>query len=318
MIGCDDRRLSDDDTVCGGRMDGMDVKDYRKSFEAALAAKPGVRNSGAALAAGPVGGTVHGIVRSLLSRNVRMPETGDAFSTNVAALLAAVRDANAPLLARKAAMRALRTAAFLAEKFAPHRAAFLAGMRELAQSGTDPELCRDALEALAAEKDPEAQRILELGLREPDKALVPPTTALQFLGYDDHAGIADLALDIFHRTADLSIKEAALRVLAGASKSQDLFEQLLTDKSQPRSLRALSATGLNFLNPEKFAAIARDIIMDDGDFDDIRATSLGALANAKENILHNDQSLLSQVVKLGIEGAHDSLRAAAGRLIKKP
>src|SRR5205823_7431772 len=103
--------------------------------------------------------------------------------------------------------------------------------------------------------------------------------ALQLLSLDDHANIADLARNVFDKTADLGLKEAALRVLSVDPKSQGLLAKLLEDKSQPKSLRALSATGLYILNPQKFADIAQKIVKDHGDYEDIRASTLGALAN---------------------------------------
>jgi hypothetical protein len=279
----------------------MDVKDYRKNYEAELAANAAANNE-------KIGAPNTFQRMALDSTNLR---------NNIPALLATLGNAHESTPIRETALNTLRAATFLGEQFAPFRVDFLNTLRQIAQPDTDHQLRADVLEVLAVEKDPEAQELLRRGLRDPQSALVPPPKALQLLGYDDHAGAADLALEIFHKTADLATKEAALRVLATDTKSQDLFAQLLQDKSQPRSLRALSATGLHFLNPQKFSAIARNIVMDNSDFADIRATSLGALANAP-NALLGDSSFVDRVKQLGIESPSANLRAAAERLITKP
>jgi hypothetical protein len=138
------------------------------------------------------------------------------------------------------------------------------------------------------------------------------------LSYDDHTNLADLALDIFHKAADLGTKEAALRVLATDAKSQDLFTKLLQDKSQPRSLRTLSATGLNFLNPQKFAEIAQNIVKDHSDFEDIRASALGALANTPlHHVIRDNADFLNEIKSLGAQSPLTNLRAAAGRFLAR-
>jgi hypothetical protein len=294
----------------------MDVKDYRKAYEAELAAPAA---TAASATSNTFGADAAPGDATRLTEIQRVPLARDEFGEKIPALIATLRNATESSVVRLAALRALRAAMFLGEHFAPYRADFLSTLRQLAQQGTDPRLCKDALGVLAAEKDPEAQNQLRRGLQNPQSALVSPATALQLLGFDDHANLAELALDTFHKAADLVTKEAALRVLATDAKSQDLFSQLLQDKTQPRSLRALSATGLNFLNPQKFAALARNIVMDNTDFEDIRATALGALANGPlHHIIHDDPGFLDEIKNLGAQTPLTNLRAAAGRFLTKP
>jgi len=160
--------------------------------------------------------------------------------------------------------------------------------------------------------------VLRRGLQDPESALVPPSKALQLLSYDDHANVSDLALKLFHQTDDLGVKEAALRVLGTDAKSQDLLAQLLQDKSQPASLRTLSATGLHYLNPQRFAGIARTIVMDDNEPEDIRATSLGALASSPDHhVLHDDSNFIDRVRQLGADNSLKDLSVAARRMMAK-
>jgi hypothetical protein len=295
----------------------MDVKDYRKAYEAELAAPAAAAESSGA--SNTFGAAVAPDDANRLTEIQRAPLGRDDFGEKIPALIATLRNAAESTVIRLAALRALRSAMFLGEHFAPFRADFLETLRQLAQQGTDPLLCEGALAVLAAEKDPAAQQQLRRGLQEPQSALVSPATALQLLGFDDHANLAELALDIFNKTADLVVKEAALRILATDAKSQELFTKLLQDKTQPQSLRALSAAGLNFLDPQKFAAVARNIVMDNNDFEDIRATALGALANGPlHHIIHDDGGFLDQIKKLGAQTPLDNLRAAAGRFLTKP
>jgi hypothetical protein len=267
----------------------MDVSDYRRRYEAELA-----------------------------KRAANRPEPAEPGSDdNVRRLLATLRNPQEPTSARADALNALKTASFLGPRFAPYNAEFLATLRELARPETDPQLREDALEVLAIEKDAQAQDLLRRGLTDPKSALVPPAKALQFLGYDDHAAVAGLARDIFHRTSDNDTKEEALRLLASDPGSAGLLAELLKDKSQPRGIRALSATGLHFLDPEAFAEAARAIVMDEKDYEDIRATTLGALTHmAVHQSVRSDRGFVERIRQIEATTPLQNLRATAGRFMK--
>jgi hypothetical protein len=279
----------------------MDVKDYRKAYEAELAAEPSADGPASLSATAALG----------------IPPDAD-LSQTVPALLAALADAGKPIAERIAALKALSALRFLGDQFSPYRVDFLQTLRRLAQPGIDPQLCTRALAILAAEKDSTTQDLLRRGLQQPLTALVPAATALHLLAFDDHGNLADLARDVFQKTTNLSAKEAALRVLATDAKSQDLFAQLLTDKQQPKSLRALSATGLNVLNPQRFAEVAQKIVQDPTDFEDIRASTLGALVNTPlHQVIRDNAGFLDQVKNLSAQSPLTNLRAAAGRFLAK-
>jgi hypothetical protein len=293
----------------------MDVNDYRKAYEAELAANAA---AGPDNPPRPAAAAADATARGQLSATQRGAPGRSDLGERIPALLATLLDAAQPLAIRVAALKAISAARFLGDLFAPFRVDFLNALRQLAQPGTAPELCEGALAILAVEKDPDAQQRLRSGLQSPQSALVSAATALQLLSYDDHANLADLALDVFHKTVDLATKEAALRVLATDAKSQDLFARLLEDKSQPRSLRALSATGLNFLNPQKFADVAQNIVKDHNDFEDIRASVLGALANTPlHHVIRDNADFLDAVKTLGAQSPLTNLRAAAGRFLAR-
>lgn len=269
----------------------MDVREYRKNYEAELAKRAQA--------------TPDAPAQANLADKIR-------------GLLATLRNPQEAAAARSSALDALKAAGFLGPRFAPFKAEFLASLREIAQPNNDPKLRERALETLAQEKDPQAQALLRRGLTEPQTALVSPAKALQFLSYDDHAGIADLARDIFQKATDLATKEEALRALASDVRSAGLFADLLKDKAQPRSIRALSATALHHVDPKAFAEAARAIVPDNHDYDDIRATLIGALAHAVEpQNLPKDADFLRTIEDLGAKTTSANIRSAVGRLVQK-
>jgi hypothetical protein len=271
----------------------MDVKEYRRRYEAELASARGA-------AARPQGaGAAHS-------------------AADIPGLLATLRDSSQPSAARHAALSSLMAARFLGPRFAPYNAEFLATLRDILQPASDQDLRERAMEVLAIEKDAAAQDLLRRGLRDVRNALVPPAKALQFLGYDDHAEVTALARDWFARATDISTKEEALRLLATDPGSANLFAQLLTDKSQPRSLRALSAVGLHSLDPARFADLARAIVVDDRDYEDIRATALGTLAHMVDRLpARGHAEFVDRVRAFAATTPLQNLRAAADRFMKR-
>ncbi|WP_158810409.1 hypothetical protein [Beijerinckia sp. L45] len=296
----------------------MDVREYRKQYEAELAASAPAQSSFRS-AFSTAEHAIASFVGLETPAPVKAPSTEPGLIDDVPKLIESLRNVQAPATDRRASLHALQAARFQGERFAPYRADFLAALRAIVHPDSDPQLRLDAIEELASEKDFGIQDLLRRGLQDPQSALVPPAKALQFLSLDDHADAADLALETFHNSDDLTTKEAALRVLAIAPKSQDLFEELIKDKSQPRTLRALSATGLNLLNPQRFSAMARDLIFDGSDFDDIRATSIGALTNAPDQTtLRADAPLVDQIKRLEDRSGAGVLQSAASLFLAKP
>jgi hypothetical protein len=273
----------------------MDITEYRKRYETQLAKPIAADTEGPGLL------------------------TEEDFDSSIKKLLTTLRNESEPAEARKAALHALKTASFLGPNFAPYRADFLAALRDIAKPRTDAQLLEDALEVLAIEKDPLAQELLRRGLADPNAALVSPAKALQFLGYDDHAEVTGLAREAFRKATDHTTKEQALRLLASDPASAGLFASLLKDKSQPRAIRALSATGLNVLDPQAFAAVGRSIVTDDKDYEDIRATVLNALTlSADHQHLRHDPGFVERVKKFETNTSLRNLSSTAARFMKTP
>ncbi len=135
---------------------------------------------------------------------------------------------------------------------------YIATLRKVADD-PDPELRQRVLGILAREKDGFAQKKLLEGLKNPDKALVPPEKALQLLSYDVHAEAYSAARAIVSKPPNDDARREALRLLAADATSAPLFEKLLRDKNELREIRQISASALHALKPEKLqAARARD------------------------------------------------------------
>ena len=70
--------------------------------------------------------------------------------------------------------------------------------------------------------------------------------------------------------------------LATDPQSEKLLARLMKDKTEKSSIRRISASGLQSLNPDAFERAARKIVADEDDYNEIRATTLAALAHGRE------------------------------------
>ena len=295
----------------------MDPEDYRKRYEAELAdaaapTQPGRGRGARAAATAEERATPAARANAIAS--VPLDEE-EGLAARMPELLATLRDRKEPLRVRMAALQALAALDFLPVRFEPFRADYKQALRDVA---TDPEaeLRESALELLAIDKDPYAQGLLATGLKRPKEALVPEAKAIQFLGYDDHGEYVPLVREVYKR-AKGPAREEALRVLATDPQSERLFARLLKDKSETKSVRRLSASGLQSLNPEAFEKTARKLIADEDEDNDIRAASLAALAYGREaREKPADPKLLETVQKLGETTRSTALRASARRFLQ--
>lgn len=292
----------------------MDVERYRKRYEAELA-KASRRPAGTTRELNKDGQAATAATAATASIADDVPRSETDFASGVSELLRTLRDRKQPVAARLAAVRELSALEFLGPHFEPFRAEYKEALREIA---TDPRstLRQSALERLAMDKDPYAQDLLMRGLERPDDALVSEAKALQFLAYDDHAEIAPLARKVYRRATG-SAREEALRVLATDPESEKLLKRLLTDKSEKSSIRRISASGLQSLNPEAFERTARRIVADDDDYDEIRATSLAALAHGRgAHEKPPDPKFVDRVQELTVTTSSTALRASSKRFLR--
>lgn len=228
-----------------------------------------------------------------------------------------LRDSAEPTLLRQAALRVLQALDFSSDIFNTVRPEYMDVLREIINA-EDLTLRQQVLEVLAQERDEYAQRRLLEGLQDPSKALVPPEKAIQLLGYDVHAEYFPVLRELVKKPPSAAAKREAVRLLAADPASRDLLADILTDKKQSPEMRRISAISLQALAPEAFEEHARRIVLDDDERDDLRATSLSALANFKgQEALSQDTELSDQVERLQKRSSSKQLGSAAAQFISK-
>src|ERR1700704_1225435 len=233
------------------------------------------------------------------------------------AMLNVLRNEDEPVKVRLAALQSLGAAAFSVVAFEACRGDYLATLRQVVDD-PDPELRQRVLGILMREKDGFAQKKLLEGLKNPDKALVPPEKALQLLSYDVHAEAYAAARAIVSKPPNPDARREALRLLAADATAAPLFEKLLRDKNELREIRQISASALHALKPDRLQQVAREIVLDKSDYDDIKATSLMALATfGDDEALGKDKGLLNSVDRFGAGKAPSKYKQGARRFLRK-
>ncbi|HEV7903937.1 MAG TPA: hypothetical protein VGO96_08860 [Pyrinomonadaceae bacterium] len=235
---------------------------------------------------------------------------------NLQSLLKVLRDKNEPSPVRLAALQSLQAASFSVVAFEAARGDYLATLREVAED-TDLELRQRVLGILARENDGFAQKKLLEGLKNPEKALLPPEKALQLLSYDVHAEAYAAAREIVSKPPSDIARREALRLLAADATAAPLFEKLLLDKSELAEIRQISASALQSLKPEKLQEHAREILLDSSEYDEIQATSLTALNQfGDDEAIAQDEALLKSVDRMS-DKASTKVKQDARRFLSK-
>jgi len=215
------------------------------------------------------------------------------------ASLNVLRDREQPIKVRLAALQSLQAASFSVIEFEPYREDYLATLREIVDD-KDEELRQRVLGILAREKDGYVQKRLLEGLQDSSKALVPPEKALQLLSYDVHAEAYPVAREIVNDPPSPEAKREALRLLSADANSAPVFEKLLRDKEEDRDVRQISAVALQTVKPKRFQEQARELVLDEKEYDDIQATALTGLAQfGDEKAVAKDQKLMKRAEELG-------------------
>lgn len=230
--------------------------------------------------------------------------------------IAVVRDVSSPPPVRRAALAALRTASFRMATFAPMRPAYLDALRAIVDAG-DPLLRLEAIEVLAQEKDEYVQRRLMEGLQDQAAALVPPEHAVEFLGYDVHAEHLPLLQTLARQGASAVVRQRAVSLLGADHSSQQLLQDVLTDRNEDVDVRTASAAALKTLAPAAFARIAADIAVNEQEDDSLRAASVTALDHFSEpGTAAEDPSLVDRLRVLQTLGS-DELQRAVKHFVDK-
>jgi len=288
------------------------VKKSSKKSSAKAQAAP-KRSAKAALA---VGTSARKSVEERIVALYEVPLAMGESDNNLQSVLKILRDKNEPIEVRLTALQTLQAATFSASGYESWRGDYITTLREVA-SDPDSELRQRALGILAREKDGYAQKKLLEGLESPEKALVPPEKALQLLSYDVHTDAYSAARDIVKEPPNTASKREALRLLAADASSAPLLEKVLRDKEETLEVREMSAAALHTTKPDKLQQLAREIVLDESESDEIRVACLTAMTQFgdKEEV-GKDEELLRQVDRLS-EKSPAKVKQGARRFLNK-
>jgi len=228
-----------------------------------------------------------------------------------------LRDSAEPAELRLAALRVLQQSNFSGPAFNPKRPEYLAALRTLIDDQV-ASLRNRALAILAQNKDEYAQRRLLEGLGDSSKALVPPGKAVQLLGYDIHAEHYPILREIVQNPPSPEAKEEAVRLLAADPTSKELLTERLQDKGEARGVRIASAAALQSLAPAEFEEQAKQIVLDDEEYDDLRATAINGLSLfADQEALDQDTELTGRVEQLSEASPSEEVTRTANRFLRR-
>lgn len=190
-------------------------------------------------------------------------------------------------------------------------------LRGIVQDDSESQNIRlEALEFLAGQLDEFAQRMLFDGLEDEAKAIVDPTRALQMLSADPHSYQPAL-LQRF--AADRSRPEArlvAIKMLARDPKSHPMLIELLHNKLEPTEIRQACAVALRVGSTDEYRNLAQEIVLDESESDELRATALNGLGIEQAASSSRDVNFREAIERLIKESAHEHLQKSAVRYLK--
>lgn len=198
-------------------------------------------------------------------------------------LIALMTDTGEKVELRRAALAAVQASTFKTLEFRRWAADYNDALRVVA-TDDDADLRAQSLDVLALNKDPYAQQLLLDGLQDPSRALVKPVQAVRMLGYDVHAEHYPVLRQIVEETKKPVLRREALRVLAADSGSVDLMRGIAADRREDKQARATATIALQSLAPEEFTKVARDVVLDDDEDHDFRASVITALARRPRTV----------------------------------
>ncbi len=245
-----------------------------------------------------------------------VPHAVGESEANLESVLKVLRNKGEPIEVRLTALQTLQAATFVSAEYESWRSDYIAALREVA-TDADAELRQRALGILAREKDGFAQKKLIEGLESPEKALVSPEKALQLLSNDVHTDAYSVARDIIKEPPNTAAKREALRLLAADATAAPLLEKVVRDKDEALEVREMAAGALHTTRPEKLQELAREMLLDESESDEIRTASLMALTQFGDpEQLAQDETLLKHVDKLS-EKAPKLIKQTARQFLSK-
>lgn len=235
----------------------MDVDDYRKSYLAELDAEKQAAASKAADAA-----------------------PGLETETNIERLLTIAADVSEAVAVRVQAIDRLNEIAFDLQAFAPYNARFIALLKQLC-TDKSATIRLAAFRRLSLSLDRETRDLLQQSVLDQSKKLIPDKAAATLLSFDAHVSSRDTLRSLTEH-ADAAVRRVAIRGLAGDSGSADLLEAIAVDTNEDSKVRQSAALSLKVASPKRFAALAKQVVVDDSEDDGLRSLAMSALAHGAE------------------------------------
>ena len=267
----------------------MKASEFRKQFDAELERSTTQRRQAGHLARDEATGddVLAEMTNRRLGAKRRAAAVGQAAENAtkrpqlMSTLIALIADTDEKVEVRRAALAAVQASTFKTLEFRQWTPDYHDALR-VAATDDDRNLRVQALDILALNKDPYAQQLLLQGLQKPRESLVRPVEAVRMLGYDVHAEHYPALRQIVAESKQPALRREALRVLAADSSSVDLMRDIAGDRQEDRQARTTAAIALQSLAPKEFAKVARDVVLDDEDDNDLRASVITALARSPE------------------------------------
>jgi HEAT repeat protein len=204
--------------------------------------------------------------------DLKLAEGVEGFHQAIKVLL----DPSETLARRIQALGVLQSASFGDEDFEAVRGDYVAALRALT-ADKEIALRQRAFGLLARSGDSYAEKVLMTGLRDPDKAAVPASDALNYLSYNLHSGVQSLARSIFDTSKDQAARQQALRLMSNDPKALKKIQSTLADKKESVPVRQTSAEALHALDPKAYQKWASKAVLDKSENHEVVATSLTAL-----------------------------------------
>lgn len=239
----------------------------------------------------------------------------DSYSPTVE--LDRLQDAGASDSDRIAAMKRLGAASFDIVSFAEHRPDYLQALRAIARQAEPSELRDEALSVLALANDDVVQAFLKDCLESPSEQTVPPAQALRLLAIDDHANVAKIARRLFDQTDDATLKAEALRALSTDPAAETLMETVFQAREEVVELRQIAGTALRQSNPGRFGKLATDILANNDENDELRASTLATLSTLGDRLNDEHRAKLARSVNDLAGGESALIKQPADRLRKQ-
>jgi hypothetical protein len=215
---------------------------------------------------------------------------------------------------RRAATSLLGVAAFEVVRFRPHRTAYVDLLRSLINDPV-PELRDTAVSTLAAEQDEVVQQVLVDGLRGRGPLPVGRNRAIELLAEDDHLDTLPWLRQLYASTEE-GDRAAAVRFMGAHPAAVDEVTQILQDRTETATVRRQGAAALRNIAPERFDAVAKEIVVDPSDDPAVRAGCLNSLRLPDDGAaVYNDPDFLDRIRTVAEESADNDVASLAQEIL---